>query len=268
MVLLSLQRSGTHWLSHELNRDPCISVLPEILYHQTEKFTWWTPTMRRVSIEGFFKCSVDGEKEIDGKLLPWTLVDYVKQTAQDLQNGRLVRGFNWKVNQAFPEDWANWFKKYSMRHKVRIVFLQRRNDLRRIFSVEANRRIPVYATKDAKEATKVRHEKINLDIKNLTHDLLRDKQKIQQVRHILAQAKEVGIPVLHIFYEDIAQDPANLEKLRGWLRRNSSCPPVELSQAPGWVKLHNGSLSELIENWAEVKEALQENSQWEWMLHD
>lgn len=41
-----------------------------------------------VSIEGFFKCSVDGEKEIDGKLLPWTLVDYVKQTAQDAQNAR------------------------------------------------------------------------------------------------------------------------------------------------------------------------------------
>eukprot|EP00913_Durusdinium_trenchii_P031917 g29893.t1 len=237
--------------------------------------------MRRVSIEGFFKCSVDGEKEIDGKLLPWTLVDYVKQTAQDAQNARQADSDlpREKVNQAFPEDWANWFKKYSMRHKVRIVFLQRRNDLRRIFSVEANRRIPVYATKDAKEATKdggsqdgvrvnslfgprpdvwmfcfrtfassqplvndlrqadmeertgqLRHEKINLDIKNLTHDLLRDKQKIQQVRHILAQAKEVGIPVLHIFYEDIAQDPANLEKLRGWLRRNSSCPPVELSQ--------------------------------------
>ncbi|CAK8996081.1 Uncharacterized protein SCF082_LOCUS4632 [Durusdinium trenchii] len=131
-----------------------------------------------VSIEGFFKCSVDGEKEIDGKLLPWTLVDYVKQTAQDAQNARqadsdlpreytVCRGVREKkqsrlklgmakrkVNQAFPEDWANWFKKYSMRHKVRIVFLQRRNDLRRIFSVEANRRIPVYATKDAKEATK------------------------------------------------------------------------------------------------------------------
>lgn len=37
-----------------------------------------------------------------------------------------------------------------------IVFLQRRNDLRRIFSVEANRKVPVYATKDAGEATKAR----------------------------------------------------------------------------------------------------------------
>ena len=37
-----------------------------------------------------------------------------------------------------------------------IVFLQRRNDLRRILSVEANRKVPVYATKDAGEATKAR----------------------------------------------------------------------------------------------------------------
>lgn len=78
-----------------------------------------------------------------------------------------------KVNQAFPEDWSSWFRKYALRHQVRIVFLQRRNDLRRIFSVEANRKIPVYATKDAGEATKVRHSKIHLDVKNLTKDLLR-----------------------------------------------------------------------------------------------
>eukprot|EP00438_Fugacium_kawagutii_P035655 Skav208371 [mRNA] locus=scaffold1964:699630:704558:- [translate_table: standard] len=110
-----------------------------------------------------------------------------------------------------------------------IVFLQRRNDLRRILSVEANRKVPVYATKDASEATKVRQEKVELDLKNLTYLLQRclaqpdirvgtpvvtgpkrptagwvprcaceyrgyldatgDKQKIQQVRQILGQAK-------------------------------------------------------------------------------
>lgn len=36
-----------------------------------------------------------------------------------------------------------------------ILFLQRRNNLRRLLSVEANRKVPVYATKDASEATKV-----------------------------------------------------------------------------------------------------------------
>lgn len=268
VVLLSLQRSGTHWLSHELNRDPCIAVLPEILYHQTEKFTWWTAAMRREAIEGFFRSKLlDPAAYFDGKQLPWTLVDYVAQTAKDLESGRLVRGFNWKVNQAFPEDWSSWFKKYCMQHKVRILFLQRRNNLRRLLSVEANRKVPVYATKDASEATKVRHEKVELDVKNLTYFLQRDKQKIQQVRQILGQAKAVGIPVQHIFYEDLAGNSANLEAVRRFLRQNTSCPPVQLSKAPGWVKLHNGSLSQLIGNWDEVKRNL-ESTQWEWMLND
>lgn len=268
VVLLSLQRSGTHWLSHELNRDPCIAVLPEILYHQTERFSWWTPTLRREAIQGFFKGKLlDPTAEFDGKQLPWTLVDYVAQTGKDLQNGRLVRGFNWKVNQAFPEDWSSWFKKYCLQHKIRIVFLQRRNDLRRIFSVEANRKVPLYATKDAGEATKVRKEKVELDPKNLTYLLQRDKQKIQQVRQILGQARAMGLPVLHVYYEDLAGSAANLEAVRNFLRQNSSCPPAPLSKAPGWVKLHNGSLSHLIGNWNEVKKSL-EATQWEWMLND
>ena len=123
---------------------------------------------------------------------------------EDQRNGRLVRGFNWcpgesmgplgaveprKVNQAFPEDWSSWFRKYALRHEVRVVFLERRNDLRRIFSVEANRKVPVYATKDAGEATKVRHSKIELDVKNLTKDLLKDKQKVGQVKQLLRHAK-------------------------------------------------------------------------------
>lgn len=66
-----------------------------ILYHQTERFSWWTNAMRRHSIEGFFRCEVDELKDFEGKTLPWTLVDYVKQTAKDQRNGRLVRGFNW-----------------------------------------------------------------------------------------------------------------------------------------------------------------------------
>ena len=39
--------------------------------------------MRRHSIEGFFRCEVDEKKDFEGKTLPWTLVDYVKQTAKD-----------------------------------------------------------------------------------------------------------------------------------------------------------------------------------------
>lgn len=191
----------------------------------------------------------------------------------------------------------------------------------------------------------VRHEKVELDVKNLTYFLQRhlvqmsylekhgasnehdasthdprfwgDKQKIQQVRQILGQAKvswqcrpkyyalhtkmgvirfhqmlwchhrngnlgnslcwqisiqAVGIPVQHIFYEDLAGNSANLEArisqisteihfrplrscsakaVRRFLRQNTSCPPVQLSKAAdtqlGLPKFRFGPLLEVAE---------------------
>ena len=60
------------------------SDLVRILYHQTERFSWWTPILRREAIQGFFKGKLlDPTAEFDGKQLPWTLVDYVAQTSKD-----------------------------------------------------------------------------------------------------------------------------------------------------------------------------------------
>ena len=51
-----------------------------------------------------------------------------------------------------------------------------------------------------------------------------------------------GLPVLHVFYEDLAVDGEAVQAVRDFLRVGSGCDPVLLSKAPGWVKLHNGSL--------------------------
>ena len=46
-----------------------------------------------------------------------------------------------------------------------------------------------------------------------------------------------GLPVLHVFYEDLAVDGEAVQAVRDFLRVGSGCDPVLLSKAPGWVKL-------------------------------
>lgn len=71
------------WINYECF-SRCHCDLVRILYHQTERFSWWTPMLRREAIQGFFKGKLlDPTAEFDGKQLPWTLVDYVAQTGKD-----------------------------------------------------------------------------------------------------------------------------------------------------------------------------------------
>ena len=111
VVLLAQQRSGTHWLTEQLNQHPCIDIQPEVLC--CNHTSWWPPALRRKAIQRFFDpARVPSDMVVDGKKMPWTVEHYVQESALRLKRGRSIRGFNWKIDQGFLSDWPEWFRPY------------------------------------------------------------------------------------------------------------------------------------------------------------
>ncbi|CAJ1405222.1 unnamed protein product, partial [Effrenium voratum] len=79
---------------------------------------------------------------------------------------------------------------------------------------------------------------------------------------------DLKLPVLHAIYEELT-DKDRLQALRKFAFQGASarCEAAAISEEPGWVKLHNGSLQELVGNFKEVQRTLK-GTEFEWMLRD
>ena len=113
VILLAFQRSGTHWLSQELKRHPCVHMAPEILFAPGLKEFGWNPLMRRAVIKKFFGLPLSQDER--QQKLPSTAQEFAKESDAALQRGCAVRGFNWKVSQGFLQDLL-WIKSFIAQH--------------------------------------------------------------------------------------------------------------------------------------------------------
>lgn len=258
VVLLAQQRSGIHWLTEQLNQHACIDIKPEILC--CNHTTWWPPKLRKMAIQRFFDpAAVPSDMVVDGKKMPWVVEKYVQESAFRLARGRSIRGFNWKIDQGFLNDWPDWFRPYAVNHSIRILWVQRRNLLRRLVSGYANAIQHLAATTDQSMVKTVAKQKIKIEPKMLLRHLNESSRENDGVSRYL---KSNAIQYLHVYYEDLLN---GLDDVWAFILGGTACKVPTVKVASHYQQLHSGKLEKFVQNWDEVQAALS-GTQWSHML--
>ena len=265
IILLAFQRSGTHYLTQELSRHPCMYVAGEILLAPGLKEDWWSPEKRRAGIKTFYNMSLSSEEK--SLELPPVSEEWALEAAKALASGKMIRGFNWKVSQGFLQD-LPWIEAFIAKHKVKLIWLQRRNMLRRYLSMMSNRRFLVAATTNKSAASRIKKEKVPIPVDKLVKDLKAREAEVKQLQGFFKTLESKGHQVLQVTYESLSE---SMDQIRSWAVKDTSCQSsgdsVTGDGKDGYQKLHPGNLSEMVENWKEVTAALKK-TKWEWMLND
>ena len=256
-IILAMQRSGTSLLTVELSRHPCISMQSELFVQGS-----WNPKLQKQVVEVFFGTRVS---DVQMLVLPNITQDILKKSRQAVEEGAAVQGFNWKLNQDFIPCWHTWLGDWAAHHGVRLIWVQRINLLRRIFSNHANKQTGVAVTTNKSQAKTVGSVQISMNTSNILKELAKDELNIKAVKAILADARRKGVQVQTVYYENMTE---SLDVVRRFLLQNSSCTSrgrAALKQRSGYSKIHAAKLKYLVRNWEQLRKTLRHTS-WEWML--
>ncbi|XP_015972365.1 uncharacterized protein LOC107495713 [Arachis duranensis] len=229
-VILSMQRSGSGWFETFLNSHGNVSSNGEI----------FSLKKRRENVSSILK-TMDTLYNLD-----WFTSASKNQCTSAL-------GFKWMLNQGLMENHEE-IVKYFERRKVSVIFLFRRNLLRRMVSVLANS-----YDKDAKplNGTHKSHVHSPLEAKILAKykpwintTLL--ESELKETEETASKAIEYFNNTHHVvlYYEDLLKNLTKLNDVQEFLR----IPHRDLHSRQ--VKIHTGPLSEQIGNWEQLQEAL------------
>ncbi|XP_077213423.1 uncharacterized protein LOC143848376 isoform X2 [Tasmannia lanceolata] len=239
-AILSMQRSGSGWFETLLNSHINISSNGEIFF----------ATERRSNVSAIVS-TLDKVYNLD-----WF------SSASKNECSAAV-GFKWMLNQGAME-YQKEIVDYFNRRGVSMIFLFRRNILRRLISVLSNS-----YDQDAKQLNGTHKSHVHSTVEaellakykpTINTTLL--LKTLEQVEKSIADAFEYFKSTRHIilFYEDLINNRTKLLDVQEFLK----VPSRDLSSRQ--VKIHTRPLSEQIENWDEVHRTLQ-GTQFENFLH-
>ncbi|PWA66100.1 P-loop containing nucleoside triphosphate hydrolase [Artemisia annua] len=228
---VSMQRSGSGWFETLLNSHVNVSSNGEI----------FGPKSRRDNATSIIK-TLDKVYNLD-----WF-------TSSSKNECSAAIGFKWMLNQGLMQH-PNEIAQYFNDRGVSVIFLLRRNVLRRLVSILANvfdkeakllNGVHVSHVHSHEEATLLSKYKPNINITSLKSDLrgmestaVKALNYFNSTRHII------------IYYEDLMKDPSSkLVEVEDFLK----LPQMNLTSQQ--VKIHKGALSEHIKNWEEVNKTL------------
>ncbi|KAK7283308.1 hypothetical protein RIF29_12739 [Crotalaria pallida] len=228
--IVSMQRSGSGWFETFLNSHINVSSNGEI----------FSVGKRRENVSSILK-TMDKVYNLD-----WF-------TSASKNECSAAVGFKWMLNQGLLDHHKD-IVEYFERRRVSAIFLFRRNLLRRMVSVLANS-----YDKDAKllNGTHKSHTHSPLEAKilakykpriNTTLLIPELKQTEETAKKAIAYFKNTRRIVF--FYEDIVNNRTKLNDVQEFLR----VPYRDLESRQ--VKIHTAPLSDQIENWDEVQQAL------------
>ncbi|ONK75678.1 uncharacterized protein A4U43_C03F19400 [Asparagus officinalis] len=237
-VIMSSQRSGTKWLESLLNSHINISSNGEI----------------------FLDRKMCANASIISRQLDTVYNLEMEHTAARSQCTSAV-GFKWMLNQGLMEHRREVFN-YFKQKGVLVIFLFRRNQLRRMISLLANDQDPTLLNGTHKahviskqEAEILANYKPKLDPRNLVARL---KREFDIANEAVGHFK--SIRNMFLYYEDLIQN--NTQKL------NEVMDFLHVPRQPlhsGHVKIHTRPLSQMVRNWSAVRKALR-GSQYEKFL--
>ncbi|KAF6141483.1 hypothetical protein GIB67_000864 [Kingdonia uniflora] len=239
-AILSMQRSGSGWFETLLNSHSNVSSNGEI----------FSVKERRSNISSIVK-TLDKVYDLD-----WF------NSASKNECSAAV-GFKWMLNQGLIQHHEE-IVEYFNRKGVSAIFLFRRNLLRRMISVLANsydkdakllngtHKSHVHSPDEAQVLAKYK------PIINTT--LLIPNLKKEEDMTARALQYFNGTRHLVLYYEDLINNRTKLIDVQGFLR----VPQRDLNSQQ--VKIHNGLLSEQVENWDDINKTLTE-TQYERFIH-
>ncbi|KAF5766276.1 putative Sulfotransferase domain, P-loop containing nucleoside triphosphate hydrolase [Helianthus annuus] len=229
-AILSMQRSGSGWFETLLNSHVNVSSHGEI----------FGPKIRRENISSIIK-TLDSVYNLD-----WF-------TSSSKNECSAAIGFKWMLNQGLMEH-PEEIKDYFNDKGVSIIFLLRRNVLRRLVSMLANsydkgakvlNGVHVSHVHSHEEASALSKYKPTINISSLALDL-------REMEATAMKALEYFNSTRHmiLYYEDLIKNPSKLMEVQDFLK----LPRMKLTSRQ--VKIHKGPLSEHIKNWGDVNRTL------------
>ncbi|KAL3526765.1 hypothetical protein ACH5RR_011421 [Cinchona calisaya] len=229
-AILSMQRSGSGWFETLLNSHINVSSNGEIFLfkERRENASSITETLDRVYNLDWF-------------------------TSASKNQCSAAVGFKWMLNQGLMEHHREIVQYFNDRG-VSVIFLFRRNLLRRMVSMIANsydryakllngtHKSHVHSPEEAETLSRYK-PKINLtslmtDLKQMEVTVAKTLEHFQSTRHII------------LYYEDLVKNGTKLADVQEFLK----LPRMELTSRQ--VKIHKGPLSEHIKNWDDVNKTL------------
>lgn len=240
-TILSMQRSGSGWFETFLNSHPNISSNGEIFSVKVRRSNITTITETLDTIYN---------------------LDWFNSASKNECTAAV--GLKWMLNQGLMQHHEQ-IAEYFRIHGVSVIFLFRKNLLRRMISVLANEydknakilngthKSHVHSPKEAEILAKYKPTlNSTLLIKNL-----------KQVNDTTTKALESFKSTRHImlYYEDVVKNRTKLMDVLEFLK----VPQMNLKSRQ--VKIHKGSLSSQVENWNDVTKTLN-GTQYESFLHE
>lgn len=229
-AILSMQRSGSGWFETLLNSHTNVSSNGEI----------FSVKERRNNVSSILS-TLDRVYNLD-----------MFTSASKNQCSAAV-GFKWMLNQGLVEHHKEIVEYFNDRG-VSVIFLFRRNLLRRMVSVLANsydryakllngtHKSHVHSDEEANTLSRykpvINATSLVMDLKLMEKTVLEALEFFSSTRHII------------LYYEDLVKNRTKLMDVQRFL----GLPEMELTSRQ--VKIHRGSLSEHIKNWADVDKIL------------
>ncbi|XP_076943313.1 uncharacterized protein LOC143613512 [Bidens hawaiensis] len=229
-VIISMQRSGSGWFETLLNSHVNVSSNGEI----------FGPKNRRENVSSIVEM-LDKVYNLD-----WF-------TSSSKNECSAAVGFKWMLNQGLmehPKEIIDYFNK----NVVSVIFLLRRNMLRRLVSVLANsydkgakvlNGVHVSHVHSQEEASVLSKYKPTINIASLTLDLREMEANAMKALEYFNSTRHIVL-----YYEDLIRNPSKLIEVQDFLK----LPRMKLTSRQ--VKIHKGALSEHIKNWDDVNKTL------------
>ncbi|XP_057730276.1 uncharacterized protein LOC130945582 isoform X1 [Arachis stenosperma] len=230
-AILSNQRSGSGWFETLLNSHINVSSNGEI----------FSVRERRMNASTIVK-TLDKVYSLD----------WVSSASKNECSAAV--GLKWMLNQGLmehPKEIADYFNHRS----VSVIFLLRRNLLRRLVSTLANsydryakllngtHKSHVHSTKEADTLLQykpaINSTSLLTNLKDMETRVAKALEYFSATRHMI------------LYYEDLIQNPTELKGVLDFL----GLPQMELTSRQ--VKIHRGPLSDHIKNWEDVNKTLQ-----------
>ncbi|MCO5609391.1 hypothetical protein L7F22_063617 [Adiantum nelumboides] len=229
-VILSMQRSGSGWFETLLNDHPSINSHGEIFGGRERQ--------RNLRL-------------ILRKLDEVYNLDYKSSAAKDECTSAV--GFKWMLNQGAME-YHREISLYFRDRGVSVIFLLRRNLLKRLVSILANAYDREMKLLNGTHKSHV-HSKEEANILAIFKPIINHKVLAASFRRTLEVTQNAlqaynDTRHLIIYYEDLVKDIQRLDQIQEFL----GVPVVRLKSQQ--VKIHTLSLSDQIRNWDRVYTAI------------
>jgi len=238
-VVLSTQRSGSTWVVDMLNSHPKVLTYSELFMHGGEGKPKWGAEKDIPYWQTFARNEGGGRLARIFKL--WRYLGRVYEERPGIEAIGFKLMYSQLTRVARPLMPALWLRR------ARIIHLLRRNALDVVLSKEAGeaRRGRLHARSgDEIETVRIRLSTDDLLDRMTAHD--------RQIEGARVRFKHVGVPYTEVFYEDLV---ANEKQGFDSLFRFLGVEPAPVSSS--LQKVNPTEHDELIENYAEVRDALE-----------